>query len=180
MHKSVRIAGCVLALFVAGCTESHTFVDFAAVTIAPEVESDPAKAAIAVTYLNTVRNAKQAYFEADRTDAAEFKKAEDDLILNYEGAALDDLLKLRASFTDTVKRVGWDIRVNAVTVDEAMQNAILTTDETWAVADQAESDLFRETHPIRTVNRPSARPSRPRSRPAQGEGHRHQGLIHFG
>ena len=31
---------------------------------------------------------------------------------------------------------GRHIIVNAVTVDEAAQTAVLTTDETWAVADQ--------------------------------------------
>jgi len=151
VHKSVLLIGCVLAFFVAGCTESHTVMDYAAVTIAPEVEGDPAKAALAVTYINTTTNAKQAYFEADRTDAPGFEKAEDDLMLNYEGAALDSLLKLRASLPDTVKWAGRDIRINAVSLDEQGQTAVLTTDESWAFIDQADKYLFSETNALHTV-----------------------------
>jgi hypothetical protein len=123
----------------------------AAVTIAREVESDPAKAAIAVTYLNIITNAKQAYFEANRTDAAGFKKAEDDLMLNYEGAALDGLLKLRTGLPVTVEWVGRDIYVNNVTLDGEGRTAVLTTDESWAGIDQAEKYLFSETSALHTV-----------------------------
>jgi hypothetical protein len=41
--------------------------------------------------------------------------------------------------------------VNAVTMDEATQTAVLTTAETWAVADQAEKDLLKGTTALRTV-----------------------------
>jgi hypothetical protein len=165
VHKYARVIGCIFAFFAAGCSAaSYTVVDSAAVSIAPEVENDPAKAAIALTYLKTITDAKQAYLEADRTDAATFKKAEDDLVLNHDGAALNDLLELRASFPDSVKWAGRDIRVNAVIVDEAIQAAVLTTDETWAVTDQAEKDLFRETNALHTVE------LRMVTRPNGGEG----------
>jgi uncharacterized protein (TIGR03086 family) len=152
--NSVRVIVWVLAFFVAGCTANsrgHTVIDSVAVSIATEVEEDPAKAAIAMTYLNMIANAKQAYLEADRTDAAGFKQAEHDLMLSYEGAALNGLLRQRGGLPDSVKLAARDIRVNAVTVDQAVEAAVLTTDETWAVLDPRDKYLFTETNALHTV-----------------------------
>ena len=72
-------------------------------------------------------------------------------MLNYEGAALDSLLKLRASLPDKVNWAGRDIRINAVSLDEQGQTAVLTTDESWAFIDQADKYLFSETNALHTV-----------------------------